>query len=115
METETSSLSMESSRISRRSGEFCDRDMNRNINRRKFLALAGAFGLCSARLLATGHAQLLLPERSLLTAPLELAGAWPEAPADAVMRVLLRVRAVCLSGINLLSDRQPVALRIDNR
>src|SRR3954453_20877347 len=84
------------------------------LDRRNFLAFAGAFGLSSARLIATARAQLL-SERSLLTAPIELAGTWPQVPADAVMRVLVRVRSVCLSGLRLLSDRQPAQLRIDGR
>jgi hypothetical protein len=84
------------------------------LDRRNFLAFAGAFGLCSVRLIATAHAQLV-SERSLLTAPIELAGTWPQVPADAVIRVLLRLRSACLSGLRLLSDRQPTQLRIDGR
>jgi hypothetical protein len=86
-----------------------------NVDRRSFLTFAGVFGLCSARLISSGHTQFLPPGRSLLTAPIELAGMWPGIPSDAVMRVLLRVRSVCLSGLRLLSDRQPAELRIDGR
>jgi len=85
------------------------------VDRRKFLTLAGAFGLFPARAIVTAHAQSLAPERSLYTAPIELAGTWPQVPTDAVLRVVLRVRSVCLSGLRLLSDRQPAQLRIDGR
>jgi hypothetical protein len=51
----------------------------------------------------------------LLAAPLELAGDWRASPPDAVMRVVARVRDVLLSGVELLSDRQPKRIRIESR
>jgi hypothetical protein len=51
---------------------------------------------------------------SLFAAPLELRGIWGAAPLEAVTRVLLRVREVCLSGLKLVSDRQPERLLVDN-
>jgi len=51
---------------------------------------------------------------SLLNAPLELGGVWTSSPPDAVTRVLTRMREVCLSGLKLISDRQPARLRVDN-
>ncbi|BAJ80141.1 hypothetical protein ACMV_07940 [Acidiphilium multivorum AIU301] len=51
---------------------------------------------------------------SLLTAPLSLAGSWRgSAPGD-VLAVLGRMRAACLDGIRLVSDRQPTALRVQD-
>jgi hypothetical protein len=89
------------------------------MNRRRFLALAGALSLCPAQLVATAHAQPALKrspvaKSSLLDAPLELGGDWKSAPPESVTRVLLRVREVCLSGLKLVSDRQPEKLRVDN-
>jgi hypothetical protein len=45
---------------------------------------------------------------------LELAGIWGASPTDAVARVLTRTREACLTGLRLLSDRQPDSLRVDN-
>ncbi|UGY22006.1 hypothetical protein HU675_0028855 [Bradyrhizobium septentrionale] len=53
-------------------------------------------------------------KKTLLDAPLELAGDWGLSPPQAVRRVLLRVREVCLSGLQLFSDQQPETLRVDN-
>ena len=51
---------------------------------------------------------------TLLTAPLELGGAWRgSAPADAAA-VIGRMRIACLAELGLLSDRQPEKLRVDD-
>ena len=51
---------------------------------------------------------------TLLTAPLELGGEWGgSAPNDAAA-VISRMREASLSGIRLLSDRQPAKLRVDD-
>ncbi|SEE50615.1 hypothetical protein SAMN05444164_8384 [Bradyrhizobium erythrophlei] len=49
---------------------------------------------------------------NLLTAPIQLHGDW--SYGDATLRVLMRVRAVNLSKLRLLSDRQPAELSIEN-
>ena len=54
------------------------------------------------------------PTLSLLSASLELGGDWKSSPADAVLRVLSRMREVSLAGVKLLSDRQPGKIRVDN-
>ena len=52
---------------------------------------------------------------TLLTADLELGGDWDgSAPADVAV-VIGRMRAACLEGWALLSDRQPERLRVDDR
>jgi hypothetical protein len=84
------------------------------MNRRTFLWLAGALGLCSVRVFDDGHAQPTNPKASLLSAPLELVGAWGSSPPQAAFRVLSRMRQVCLSRLRLLSDRQPDRLRVDD-
>jgi hypothetical protein len=45
---------------------------------------------------------------------LELGGVWKSSPADAVLRVLSRLREVSLEGLRLLSDRQPDRLYVDD-
>ncbi len=50
---------------------------------------------------------------TLLSVPLELAGAWGESMA-APARVISLVREVALADIRLLSDDQPNEIRIDN-
>jgi hypothetical protein len=51
---------------------------------------------------------------TLLSAPLELGGDWQSSPPNDVLAVISRMREVCLSGVRLLSDRQPAKLRVDN-
>jgi hypothetical protein len=90
------------------------------MNRRTFLAVAVLLSLCPTRLMPRVGAQpplskeLAIATRSLLSAPLELGGDWKSTPPQAVTRVLLRVRKVCLSGVKLVSDRQPEKLIVDN-
>jgi hypothetical protein len=54
-------------------------------------------------------------EVTLLSAPLELGGAWQTDPPRAAARVANRIRDVLLSGLRLLSDQQPLELRVTNR
>jgi hypothetical protein len=52
---------------------------------------------------------------TLLSAPLELGGEWGgSAPGDA-SAVISRMREACLTGVRLLSDRQPAKLRVDDQ
>ena len=77
------------------------------MNRRLFVKLAGALGLCP------GHAAARGLEVTLLTAPMEIRGAWPNTSLEAAGRVLPRIREACLSGVRLVSDRQPDKLVVD--
>lgn len=88
----------------------------RVFTRRTFLVgLAGiAAGFVIRRLAAAVPGLASEPTRSLLSVPLELGGVWKSSPADAVLRVLSRVREVSLEGVRLLSDRQPDRLHVDN-
>src|SRR5438067_4947216 len=45
---------------------------------------------------------------------MELQGDWRGSPPQAAARVLRRMRFVCLSGVALLSDRQPERIRVDS-
>ena len=82
------------------------------MTRRYLLSLLGAgFFLPLQGVLGRARA----PSVTLLTAPLELGGAWGgSAPADAGV-VIERMRAACLAGVDLLSDHQPARLRVDDR
>ena len=51
---------------------------------------------------------------TLLDAPLELKGDWGKSPTRAAAIVVARMRAACLSGVRLLSDRQPSGIRVEN-
>ncbi|MGD0533135.1 MAG: hypothetical protein ABSA62_12945 [Methyloceanibacter sp.] len=52
---------------------------------------------------------------TLLTAPLELGGSWGGSVATDAAAVIECMRAACLTGVALLSDRQPKKLRVDDR
>src|SRR5215467_3284382 len=83
------------------------------MRRRAVLLLFGA----GAALLGTRRI-LAQPDSSpmtLLNVPLEVQGEWGKSPPQAVTTVMARMREVCLSGIKLLSDRQPSRLRVENR
>lgn len=111
--------------------DFAQCIRGRTFTRRAFLELGGIAvfvipGLIAAgpglaseafaipRLIAAAPALASEPARSLLTIPLELGGVWKSSPADAVLRVLSRVREVSLEGLRLLSDRQPDKLYVDD-
>jgi hypothetical protein len=75
--------------------------------------LAGALAAWCGRLVGSARVLAAMPA-NLLSAPLTLGGEWGgSAPNDAAA-VLSRMREACLSGIRLLSDRQPVSLRVDD-
>jgi hypothetical protein len=80
------------------------------IDRRRFMTLTGAAALVAAGWRA--RARESARAGNLLAAPIELRGEW--VYADAVARVLLRVREVDLSGLRLLSDRQPARISVEN-
>ena len=52
---------------------------------------------------------------TLLSAPIELAGDWGASTPEDALVVLSRTREVCLTGLRLLSDDQPTALRVESR
>ena len=52
---------------------------------------------------------------NLLTAPLEVGDAWNGAASTDAAAVISRMREACLSGIRLVSDRQPDRLRVDDQ
>ncbi len=52
---------------------------------------------------------------NLLSAPLEVKGAWGGSSPDDAAVVISRMREACLSGVRLLSDHQPDRLRVDDQ
>jgi hypothetical protein len=84
------------------------------MNRRRFLALAGGAILGDWRFTSMAQATDIAPPVTLLTAPIELGGEWGGSPPSAAALVLARTREVALSGVRLLSDRQPDRLRVDD-
>jgi hypothetical protein len=83
------------------------------MTRRRFLLLFGV----GASLLAAGgsRGQSSDSPRTLLDIPLQVLGDWGQSSLRDVAAVVSRVRATCLAGVRLLSDRQPVRLRVENR
>jgi hypothetical protein len=51
---------------------------------------------------------------NLLSAPLELGGDWAGSLPSSVLAVLKHAREACLTGVQLVSDRQPDRLHIDD-
>ena len=51
---------------------------------------------------------------NLLSAPLELGGDWAGSLPSSVLAVLQQARQACLTGVQLVSDRQPGRLHIDD-
>ena len=84
------------------------------MQRRRFLAVAGGTVLGNWRFTGMGQAKDIAPPVTLLTAPIELGGEWGGSPPSAAALVLTRTRDVALSGVRLLSDRQPDRLRVDD-
>jgi hypothetical protein len=84
------------------------------MKRRRFLAATGAAVLGGPSSAGSGRATETGAPVTLLTAPIELGGAWGGSPPAAAGRVIERAREVMLSGVRLLSDRQPDRLRIDD-
>jgi hypothetical protein len=82
------------------------------MKRRHFLSL---LGICMVAPLKNAMARPTSLGVTLLTAKLELGGAWRgSAPGDAAA-VIERMRAACLADVDLLSDRQPDKLRVDDQ
>ncbi|WP_424363279.1 hypothetical protein [Methylocystis parvus] len=81
------------------------------MDRRTFFKLAAALGLCPGRVLADMTANR---NGSLSRAPIEMKGSWPEASPEVAARVAARVREICLTGVQLVSDRQPDRIIVDN-
>jgi|SRR5579871_3416141 len=85
------------------------------MKRRVFLRGTGALLACIPLAIDEGIAATGSVPATLLSAPLELGEAWGGSRPNDARAVISRMRKVCLSGINLLSDRQPAKLRVDDQ
>ena len=81
------------------------------MDRRFFLTMCGVISVCTV---PPVEAEQDMSKKTLLSAPLELGDGWVWSSPEEVKCVLSRVRDVCLSGLRLLSDRQPDKLQVDN-
>src|SRR5688572_30025044 len=84
------------------------------MNRRHFLALFGAAAVFPSTFGTNAVGRAIDETRSLSEAPIELGGDWAASPIEAVSRVLPKIRSANLSGLRLLSDRQPAKIRVEN-
>ena len=82
------------------------------MTRRSLLSLLGASLFLPLR---SALAPAFAPGATLLTAPLQLGGSWGGSAVADAAAVIERMRAACLEGVVLLSDRQPSRLRVDDR
>jgi hypothetical protein len=51
---------------------------------------------------------------TLMTVPVEIAGSWGRSLPQSARQVVLWMRAACLTGVRLRSDRQPADLRVED-
>ena len=79
----------------------------------KGLRLAAASVLASA-LVDFDIAEAAAAKESLLTIPVEIMGSWGGSLPQDAREVILRMRAACLGGLRLVSDRQPDRLRVED-
>jgi hypothetical protein len=86
------------------------------MNRRTFLNVCCSVmwvGLGMARPTRQSRAASSSSGTNLLTVPLDVGDAWNGAARTDAAAVISRMREACLSGIRLVSDRQPERLRVD--
>ena len=81
-------------------------------SRRTFCKFGGSVILFSSLLFSGARAAS--GSTSILSAPIELEGSWGSSLPESALRVVTRMRDVCLAGVDLVSDRQPARIRIDD-
>jgi hypothetical protein len=88
------------------------------MRRRTFFPLIGAALVYAANPGGSGPAAArpapTAQKPTLATAPIEVGGDWAGSLPDSALRVVSRMRDACLTGVRLLSDRQPESIRVDN-
>jgi hypothetical protein len=82
------------------------------MKRRTFLNLCGTL---LTLVLDAARAEAPPVGENLLSVPLDVSGTWGESSPNAATVVISRMRQGCLSGLRLLSDRQPNRLRVDDQ
>ena len=85
------------------------------LSRRRMFQLAGTALLCSSPLvMRVARAQRFEGAANLLSDPIEVTGDWGKSLPASALAVITRMRDVCLSGVSLVSDRQPERIRVDS-
>ena len=84
------------------------------LDRRAFLWWSGALILFRPRLVYEVQAQAPSTPMTLLSSQMELGGEWGGSSPNDAFAVISRMREVSLSGLRLLSDRQPGKVRVDD-
>jgi hypothetical protein len=84
------------------------------MRRRTFIWRSGAAIAIAPLVINNALAQVQSPLMTLLSAPLELGAEWNGSSPNDAFAVISRMREVCLSGVRLLSDRQPAKLHVDD-
>ena len=74
--------------------------------------LAGMLAAASALVTGRANADEITPGLTALTAPFELTGDWGDMLPESVLKVLEITRRSCLSGVRLVSDREPNLIRV---
>ena len=83
--------------------------------RRSFLPLMGTTLICtSIGGFSVSNATPGPDKPTLATAPIEVGGDWAGSLPSSALTVVSRARDACVSGVRLLSDRQPEKIRVDN-
>src|ERR1700722_6968520 len=83
-----------------------------SVDRRRLLQLAGAMAL--GPLPMDARADASSQPVTILSAPLDVAGAWPGSLPASALQVVTRMREVCLTGVRLVSDQQPNKILVDD-
>src|SRR5689334_1286399 len=83
------------------------------MNRRDLFAVTAGLILAIRGPLSKTKAAPISQDAILRNTTTELSGDWGGASANDVRTVITRVRQACLSGVHLVSDRQPSRLRVD--
>ena len=82
------------------------------MHRRDVVAAMGVVINFPLWLTRIGRTQVRLQPVNLASVPLDTEGDWPDSDPQDALKVVSRVRDVALAGIRLLSDHQPLRIRV---
>lgn len=82
------------------------------MRRRDLVAAVGVVINFPLWLTRIGRGQVRLQPVNLASVPLDTDGDWPASDPQGALKVVSRVREGALAGIRLLSDRQPLRIRV---
>lgn len=84
------------------------------MRRRTLFPLVGSAVLCASGGAADAQGRPGGGQATLAVAPIEVQGDWAGSLPRSALTVVSRMRAVCLDGVTLVSDRQPERLLVEN-